>query len=164
MLPARRIVCPTDFSDGASEALENGAKIAENNGAEVYLVHVVPVMLAETEPTLMVQMQDYERLLQPEKRLQELAAPLVARGLTVHAVVGHGDAASEIVRIAEEKKADVIVIGTHGNTGWRRLAFGSVAEKVVRLATCPVLTIRFCKAQSPARMSTTETGTSRQRS
>ena len=151
MLPARRIVCPTDFSEGASEALENAASIALNNGAELYLVHVIPVMLAETEPTLLVQIQDYERLLQPEKRLQELAAPLLAKGLTVHTAVGHGDAASEIVRIAQEVKADVIVIGTHGNTGWRRLAFGSVAEKVVRLATCPVLTIRYCKPHSPSR-------------
>jgi nucleotide-binding universal stress UspA family protein len=145
MLPARKIVCPTDFSGGASEALENAAKIALNNGAEVYLVHVVPVMLAETEPTLLVQMQDYERLLQPEKRLQEMAQPIIAQGVTVHTVIGHGDAAGEIVRIAEEQKADVIVISTHGNTGWRRLAFGSVAEKVVRLATCPVLSIRFAR-------------------
>ncbi|MGA2990393.1 MAG: universal stress protein [Candidatus Korobacteraceae bacterium] len=145
MLPARKIVCPTDFSEGASEALENATRIALNNGAEVYLVHVVPVMLAETEPTLLVQVQDYERLLQPEKRLQEMAQPLIAKGVMVHTVIGHGDAASEIVRIAEEQKADVIVIGTHGNTGWRRLAFGSVAEKVVRLATCPVLSVRFAK-------------------
>ncbi len=150
MLPARKIVCPTDFSEGASEALNNAASIAFNNKAELYLVHVIPVMLAETEPTLLVQIQDYERLLQPEKRLQEMAQPLIAQGITVHTVIGHGDAAGEIVRIAEEQKADVIVIGTHGNTGWRRLAFGSVAEKVVRLATCPVLTTRFgkCRRQS----------------
>lgn len=145
MFPARKIVCPTDFSEGASEALDHAAKIAVHNGAEVYLVHVVPVLLAETEPTLLVQVQDYERLLQPEKRLQEMARPLIAKGLTVHTVIGHGDAAGEIVRIAEEQKADVIIISTHGNTGWRRLAFGSVAEKVVRLAICPVLTIRFAK-------------------
>ncbi len=161
MLPARKIVCPTDFSEGASEALENAANIAVNNWADVYLVHVIPVMLAETEPTLLVQVQDYERLLQPEKRLRELSEPLAAKGLTVHTAVGHGDAASEIVRIAKEVKADVIVIGTHGNTGWRRLAFGSVAEKVVRLATCPVLTIRYCKAQSPAKQASTAEAASR---
>jgi nucleotide-binding universal stress UspA family protein len=57
-------------------------------------------------------------------------------------MLGRGDAASEIVRIAKEKGADLIVIATQGNTGWRHFAFGSVAEKVVRLATCPVLSIR----------------------
>ena len=148
MFPARKIVCPTDFSEGASLAVNSAAKIAIHNGAEMYLVHVIPVLLAETEPTLLVQLQDYERLLQPKKRLQELAEPLIAQGITVHTIVGHGDAASEIVRIGEENKADVIIIGTHGNTGWRRLAFGSVAEKVVRLATCPVLSIRCAKAQA----------------
>ena len=57
-------------------------------------------------------------------------------------MVGHGDVADEIVRIGEIEKADLIVIATHGTTGWRRFMFGSVAEKVVRLAKCPVLTIR----------------------
>jgi len=161
MFPARKIVCPTDFSEGASEALENASQIAAHNSADVYLVHVIPVMLAETEPTLLVQIQDYERLLQPEKRLRELAEPMAAKGLTVHTVVGHGDAASEIVRISQEVKADVIIIGTHGNTGWRRLAFGSVAEKVVRLATCPVLTIRYCKPHSPSKQMSTAGATSR---
>lgn len=146
MFPARKIVCPTDFSEGASEAVANAMRIAVHNSAEVVLVHVVPVMLAETEPTILVQIQEYERLLQPEQRLREIASSMEAKGLTVHCVLGRGDAASEIVRIAEEQRADVIIIGTHGNTGWRRLAFGSVAEKVVRLATCPVLTIRFAKS------------------
>ena len=56
--------------------------------------------------------------------------------------VTHGYAAEEIIRAAEAEKADMIVIATHGGTGWQHLIFGSVAEKVVRLASCPVLTIR----------------------
>lgn len=60
----------------------------------------------------------------------------------IRTIVGHGDVADEIVRIAETEKADLIVTATHGTTGWRRFVFGSVAEKVVRLAKCPVLTIR----------------------
>jgi nucleotide-binding universal stress UspA family protein len=55
---------------------------------------------------------------------------------------GHGNAAAEIVRIADREQVDVIVIATYGKTGWRRLVLGSVAEKVVRLATCPVVTVR----------------------
>ncbi len=61
---------------------------------------------------------------------------------TVRTIIGHGDAATEIVRIAEKEHADLIVISTHGMTGFRHLVFGSVAEKVVRLAKCPVLTTR----------------------
>lgn len=59
----------------------------------------------------------------------------------------NGDAASEIVRIAEEENVDMIVIATYGMTGWRRVAFGSVAERVVRLAKCPVLTTRVSLAE-----------------
>lgn len=58
------------------------------------------------------------------------------------AIFGHGDAASEIVRIAETESADLKVIATHGMTGWRRVLFRSVAEKVVRPAKCPVLSLR----------------------
>jgi nucleotide-binding universal stress UspA family protein len=60
----------------------------------------------------------------------------------VHPTVLRGDAAPQIASFAAKKKLDLIVIATHGRTGWRRLAFGSVAEKVVRLAPCPVLTIQ----------------------
>jgi nucleotide-binding universal stress UspA family protein len=62
-------------------------------------------------------------------------------------MVGHGDAAGEIVLIAEKEHVDLIVIATHGWTGLRHLVFGSVAEKVVRLAPCPVLTIRAPRPQ-----------------
>ncbi|HUV14514.1 MAG TPA: universal stress protein, partial [Acidobacteriota bacterium] len=57
-------------------------------------------------------------------------------------MVSYGDPAKEIVRIAEEESVDLIVIATHGLTGWQHLVFGSVAEKVVRTAKCPVLTVR----------------------
>jgi nucleotide-binding universal stress UspA family protein len=62
--------------------------------------------------------------------------------LRTRTVVGHGDPANEIVCIAEQEQIDLIVIATFGKTGWRRFAFGSVTEKVVRLASCPVLTVR----------------------
>lgn len=143
MFPAKRILCPTDFSEAAAQALSNGVEIALHNEAEIYLVYVVPVLLADADPTVLMQLSEYERLLQPQQRLEEVAKPLLARGLNVQTVIAHGDPATEIVKMAEKKSVDVIVIATHGNTGWRRLAFGSVAEKVVRTACCPVLTIRL---------------------
>jgi hypothetical protein len=70
-----------------------------------------------------------------QTKLGELSRELTTGNTTVRTVVGHGDAASEIVRIAEHEHADLIVIATHGMTGWRRVLFGSVAERVVRLAS-----------------------------
>jgi len=142
MFPARKILCPTDFSAASVQAFSNAAEIALHNVAEIYLVHVLPVLLADAESTVLMQLRDYERILQPQQRLEQLAKPLLAKGIKVQTVVTRGDPATEIVNLAKQKMVDIIVIATHGNTGWRRLAFGSVAEKVVRTATCPVLTIR----------------------
>lgn len=77
-----------------------------------------------------------------QSRLGEIARELMEKGIRTNTFVRHGDAASEIVRIAEQQRVGLIVIATFGKTGWRRFAFGSVTEKVVRLAPCPVLTIR----------------------
>jgi nucleotide-binding universal stress UspA family protein len=142
MFPAKTIVCPTDFSEASLQALANASDIALHNGAEVYLIHVIPILLAEAEPAAVMTLPEYEQFMQPQQRLKKAAEPLIAKGLKVQTLLGRGDAASEIVRIAKEKRVDLIVIATHGNTGWRHFAFGSVAEKVVRLAACPVLTIR----------------------
>jgi nucleotide-binding universal stress UspA family protein len=86
----------------------------------------------------------YERLLHDaaQKHLDEMARELKQKGIQSRVLVAHGDAAGKIVRVAEEQKVDLIVIATFGKTGWRRFAFGSVTEKVVRLAPCPVLTVR----------------------
>jgi len=60
----------------------------------------------------------------------------------IRSLLGRGDAAAEIGRLATEEKADLIVLATHGWTGWRHLVFGSVAERVLREAPCPVLSVR----------------------
>jgi universal stress protein A len=66
----------------------------------------------------------------------------IPKEIVARPFIGHGDAGYEIVRIARDERADLIVIATHGLTGWRHLIFGSVAERVVRSAACPVLTVR----------------------
>jgi len=73
--------------------------------------------------------------------LDEMVAQLTSEGINARGMVVQGTPAEEIAAAAEQEEADVIVIATHGWTGWRRFVFGSVAEKVVRLARCPVLTI-----------------------
>jgi nucleotide-binding universal stress UspA family protein len=96
------------------------------------------------DPNYVFKVPEYERMLHADAdaKLSDLAKQLTARGITVRTIVGHGSAASEIVRTSEKENADLIVIATHGTSGWRHAMFGSVAERVVRLAKCPVLTIR----------------------
>ena len=144
MLPIRRIVCPTDFSPAAGRAVAEATQLGLQFQAELILVHVVPVLPAvPSDPNFTFEVPEYEQALHAdaERRLGGLAAEIAPKGLAVRTAVGHGDAGSEIVRIAAEEAADLIVIATHGTTGWRHAMFGSVAEKVVRLAHRPVLTI-----------------------
>jgi len=145
MFPAKRIVCPTDFSEAACEGILQGKQLALHFGAEIVLVHVLPVLpILPDDPNFVLKIPEYERLLHAEasRKLRQQAEELTHDGLQTRFVIGHGNAASEIVRIAQEERADMIVISTHGDTGWRHFAFGSVAEKVVRLASCPVLSVR----------------------
>lgn len=150
MLPIHRVLCPTDFSQPSREGLAAAAELALHFGSDLLLVHVLPVLPAlPPDPNFVFNVPEYEVALHSDAndRLSKLAEGMAAQGLKTRTVVGHGDAGSEIVRMAKEEGADLVVIATHGATGWRHVMFGSVAEKVVRLAGCPVLTVR---ASSPA--------------
>lgn len=145
MLTANRIVCPTDFSKESLRAFSVAADLASRFDAEILLVTVVNIQPAiVTDPNYAFVVPEYEQKLRSEANhhLRELGRELEATNIRVRTFVAHGDPANEIVRFADNEQADLIVIATFGKTGWRRLAFGSVAEKVVRLASCPVLTVR----------------------
>lgn len=145
MLKLNTILCPTDFSAGSLQALSAATDIAIRFTAELWLVHVLPILpVLLTDPNYAFEMHEYQRLLDEEaqKRLDEIAGELQQKSVKSRILLGHGDPASEIVRVAEEQKIDLIVIATFGKTGWRRFAYGSVTEKVVRLSPCPVLTVR----------------------
>jgi nucleotide-binding universal stress UspA family protein len=127
--------------------------MAKQIGAEIYLLHVIPALtVLPTDPVhslSLVQAQESLRI-QFKEHLQDSAEQLQAAGVTTQTIIGVGDAAAVIVQTAEQQQADLIVISTYGKTGWRRLAFGSEAERVVRLAPCPVLTIRRTHAGTTA--------------
>lgn len=145
MEKVERILCPTDFSEGSLQAVSVAKNIAKKFGAELCLVYVLPIMpVLPTEPKFAFQTAEYESILHDdaEKRLNSILEELRREDIASRAFLGRGDAASEIVRVSEQHQIDLIVIATFGKTGWRRFAFGSVTEKVVRLAPCPVLTIR----------------------
>jgi nucleotide-binding universal stress UspA family protein len=158
LLPFRKIICPVDFSEPSLVALRAANELAGHFHSRLYVVHVVPPVPLPYQPETapapapelapIFHMPSYQLELthSSERALQDLVDQLVAPGRQVHIVVATGEAAGQIVATAEKEKADVIVIATHGQTGWRRAVFGSVAEKVVRLAPCPVLTIRASEA------------------
>jgi nucleotide-binding universal stress UspA family protein len=153
MLPPKLILSPLDFSDPSHEALDTAAELASNFEAELLLVHVVPMLPRLPSPAAVFNEAEYEQELHKDavRRLNELSQKLAGKGLKVRSEVGTAnDVGMEIIRIAEHDGADLIVIATHGMTGWHRLAFGSVAEKVVRLAAGPVLVLRAEEAGKSA--------------
>jgi nucleotide-binding universal stress UspA family protein len=153
MLPPKRILSPLDFSDPSNEALNTAADLASRFGAELLLVHVVPMLPRLPSPATIFNEAEFEQELHKDgvQRLHELDHKLTAKGVKVRSEVGTAnDVGMEIIRLAEHNNVDLIVIATHGMTGWHRLAFGSVAEKVVRLAACPVLLLRAAAAEKPA--------------
>jgi nucleotide-binding universal stress UspA family protein len=149
MLPFKTVLCPTDFSVPSEAAVSAAVEVARHFQATLHLVHVVPALPAPTpDLNYTFRVPEYEAALHAEanEKLKQLAARLCGEGLSPEHSIGHGDAGREIARMASEVGADVIVIATHGETGWRHALFGSVAERVVRLAACPVLTVRPARA------------------
>lgn len=149
MLPLSRVLCPSDFSEPSRQAAKIAVELAKHFGAQLCLVNVVPIRpLLPHEAGFPFAVSEHEKLLQAhaDEKLRRLAEQITAEGVNVRTILGRGDAADEIVRIAQKQNADIIVIATHGMTGWRRVVFGSVAEKVVRLATTLVLTTRAAES------------------
>lgn len=158
MLPINKILCPTDFSLPSFDALEAAVELADYFKARLYLVHVVaevprPGWATSFYPApeaYAVELREYEAAMRrnADRKLREVANKYDTDSLVIETVVGEGDAATEIVRIADSEAVDLITISTHGLSGWRHLVYGSVTEKVLRLAHCPVLTIRAPHDQS----------------
>jgi len=145
IFPLKKILCPIDFSKPSLNALKAAVEIAEQNSSELTLLHVVqpapPVPAPGVPASYMSEGYYEERTAAAEKSFAEIVSERIPEGLAVRTKVVRGQAADEIVQEAESEKADLIVTATHGWTGWRRFIFGSVAEKVLRLAPCPVLTV-----------------------
>jgi universal stress protein A len=148
MLPIKNILCPTDFSEPSYEALKAADELASHFGAALHIVNVVPLVPIVEAPigveSASFNVASYQQELegQAEKSLKNLSEQMVSKGLKVVTEVLIGNAAGEVMRYASEKGCDMIVIATHGLSGWRRFISGSTTEQIVRQASCPVLTIR----------------------
>ena len=149
MREVKTVITPVDFSDNAKMIAESAAYIAGKLGAELHLIFVVqtfedysgffvpPVNLPNLEEELFASAQ--ERM---EGFVEENREALTAGGVeTIQSKVMTGDVAEEILNYAGGVSDGVIVMGTHGYKGLERIMFGSVADKVVKTACCPVMTI-----------------------
>lgn len=138
-MKAKKILFPTDFSTPSDAALAHATALARDTGATMVIVHVEepPVVYGTGEMYYGIPNPDTEAL----KKMLEAVVPTDSDVKYEHHLVT-GDPATEIVRLAEEEGVDLIVMGTHGRTGLKRLLMGSVAEAIVRRAPCPVFTYK----------------------
>lgn len=139
MLPIKTILHPTDFSDASAHALQMAAMLARDYSARLIVLHAMepPIYYGELGVSFSAPESHRDSALDRVTALIESLAPLNAESLLLDGV-----AAPEILRVAKEEHADMIVIGSHGRTGIGRVLMGSVAEEIARKAPCPVLIVR----------------------
>lgn len=146
MIQLRRILVPTDFSQHSQCALDYACAFAARFGSELHLLHVVNdvVPIVPEAGMVLPDIQSYRRELvtAAEQELARLPAPGQHTTSYVLRKVCAGQAFVEIVRYAREHEIDLIVLGSHGRSGLSHVLMGSVAERVVRKADCPVLVVR----------------------
>ncbi len=140
----QRILVPVDFSDQASAVLEWAAHLAEEHGSRIVLLHAyhLPVEFQQLEGAYLPPDFWSNVKIEAEQSLGRYAEDLEKRGIGVECVVREGYPATVIVDEAESQPAHLIVIGTHGLSGLKHLLLGSIAERVVQKAPCPVLTVK----------------------
>src|SRR5215472_8480356 len=135
MLPIHTILCPLDFSQPSYKALQVAIEMALHFKTEIVLLHVLPASpgIPADPGFAFAGTEEYEKAAKEgaENELA-IASQRVPMEIKSRTAIGMGDAADEIVRLANTEAADLIVISTHGVTGWRHLVFGSIAEKVIR--------------------------------
>jgi universal stress protein A len=147
MFAPKAILVPTDFSEYSDRAIKQAVDIAEQNNAKIYLLHVVDKLqqcaidYCIPIETMMKVQSDSEK--EASRKMQDEAKKITqAKKIDVTFDVTSGVPFEEILKEQQERKADLIVIASHGRTGIIKSLIGSVAEKVMREAKCPVLLVR----------------------
>jgi nucleotide-binding universal stress UspA family protein len=146
MIDLHRILVPTDFSKFSQVALGYASALAEKFSAELHLLHIVQDLAVFIPDMITVAPPPAPTVEQMTKAVQVAFDHLIKdcqlERFKVHREVREGTPFYEIVRYAKEQNIDLIIMGTHGHTGLTHMLLGSVTEKVVRKAPCPVLTVR----------------------
>ena len=146
MTRIRRILAATDFSKTSAKALTGAIDLAQTHRAKLAIMHAY-VPLVPLVPEQYIEAGTWDRIdtetqRWAERQLAKLAERARKSGVRVSSMLVSGDPSRQIVRTARSLRADLIVVGTHGRQGLTKLFLGSVAERVIATAACPVLTIR----------------------
>ncbi len=152
-LPFRRLLCAVDLSDSSLRGLELACSLAKQSDAALTLLHVIewpwheppPPVLAELPPDQAAALAEFRRYVE-KSAIERLRALTPASGedhCVIEPRLAHGKPYTEILRVATEERADLIVIGVHGRNAADVMLFGSTTNQIVRRATCPVLTLRY---------------------
>jgi nucleotide-binding universal stress UspA family protein len=142
-----KILLPIDFSSSSDAALQMATDLAQHFHAELCLLHVVPIFSLDTTAEYVPDTEFLQGARdRGEERLDACVAVLVAKGLIARCIIEIGnDVVGNIMSVVEREHIDMMVISTHGTSGWRAVVFGSVAEKVVKLLQCPLLLLHSPK-------------------
>jgi nucleotide-binding universal stress UspA family protein len=146
----KKILLPIDFSSSSDEALAMATALAQSFGAELHLLHVVPMLPVINGVDNFPQMQSSleatfmeESKHRAEQSMKKCIGPLIYLGVKASSTTEIGaDVVDNILAAIESQQIDMLVISTHGISGWRPLVFGSIAEKLIRLVRCPLMLLR----------------------
>lgn len=146
MIEIRRILCPVDFSDASQHALDHAAALAKWYDSQVAVLHVLHSPVLPESPAIvgagaLTAFPPIARRESVDAHLEELVERVRGAGVKAEAILDDGNPAARVLETAATLAADLIVMGTHGVTGFERFMLGSVAEKVLRKASCPVVTV-----------------------
>jgi nucleotide-binding universal stress UspA family protein len=147
MIAIKHILVPTDFSDSAERALSMAVELAQAFKARITLLHVWSIPNVGYAEALTWPIDDMQKA--ARKALEDVRARVAKLHPDIEMVAEEGKDWRRILDVAKERKADLIVMGTHGRRGLPRLVLGSVAEKVVRLSPVPVLTVGMPEEEAP---------------
>jgi nucleotide-binding universal stress UspA family protein len=154
----KKILLPIDFSPSSQPALEMAADLAKHFKATLHLLNVIAMFPTTTVPDFIPEAAFLqEAKTNAERHLAKCKAALEARGVKSTSSVETGnDVVGNIMEVIDREQIDLVVISTHGISGWHPLVFGSIAEKVVKLVQCPLLLLRSVKpgAKTASRSST----------
>lgn len=137
--PKNAVLVPFDFSDLSVEALDTALKLVESP-THIHVLHVLPEMEVNEPGMVWGRVDNQSRTTHAEKAIRQRLSDSKYEGIQVAVLIG--DPGYEIAEYADKNAMDLIVLPSHGRTGWKRVLIGSVAERVVRLADCPVLVLR----------------------
>ena len=143
MISLKKILCPVDHSNCSKEALKYAVSFAIKDEAKLYLLHIIDIRsFSESLDTMAPQIPDNETVQQLRNKLLDCIPEEMRDDMDVEAIVIQGIPFAEIISTSREKEIDMIVMGSHGRTGISHMMLGSVSEKVVRKAPCPVMIVR----------------------